>query len=158
MNLPGDVLQRILELAASLQQTPAPPFAEDQRARLVYNHFIREGLADVSLDSTGNVYGLLPGTSPAGRPVLVVSAHLDTVFPSSTNLRLSRAADQLSGPGIGDNALGLASLFGLVWMLQQRGGRLPGDVWLVADVGEEGLGNLRGMTAVVDRFGSAALA
>ena len=62
--------------------------------------------------------------------------------------------DQASilGPGIGDNSLGVAGLFGLVWALRERSLSLPGDLWLVANVCEEGLGNLRGIQAVVDRF------
>ena len=97
------------------------------------------------------------------RPV-VVSAHLDTVFPYGTDLQVQREADQVFGPGIGDNSLGLAGLFGLLWALRQKDGQddgqaaLPGDVWLVANVGEEGLGDLRGMRAVVDRFGESACA
>jgi acetylornithine deacetylase/succinyl-diaminopimelate desuccinylase-like protein len=107
----------------------------------------------------------------------VVSAHLDTVFPEDTPLDFRREADKVYGPGIGDNATGIAGLFGLLWGLRdetlrrpiahltsleakpsQGSGKhlqgLPGDVWLVANVGEEGLGNLCGMSAVVDRFGS----
>ena len=88
---------------------------------------------------------------------LVISAHLDTVFPFDTDLQVKRDADKIFGPGIGDNSLGLAGLFGLYWALRQdQAGKrpLPGDVWLVANVGEEGLGDLRGMRAVVDRFGA----
>jgi acetylornithine deacetylase/succinyl-diaminopimelate desuccinylase-like protein len=85
----------------------------------------------------------------------VVSAHLDTVFPEGTPLDYRRQAEKIYGPGIGDNATGIAGLFGLLWGLRDNNlPGLPGDVWLVANVGEEGLGNLFGMSAVVDRFGS----
>ncbi|MDP2975265.1 MAG: M20/M25/M40 family metallo-hydrolase [Anaerolineales bacterium] len=92
---------------------------------------------------------------PGGRQgnPLVVSAHLDTVFPENTELRVFREEGRISGPGIGDNAIGVAGLLGLVWALRERGLPLAGDLWLVADVCEEGLGDLRGMQAVVDRFG-----
>jgi acetylornithine deacetylase/succinyl-diaminopimelate desuccinylase-like protein len=70
-----------------------------------------------------------------------------------TNLRLARGSDLIHGPGLGDNSLGVAALFGLLWSLRERQIPLRGDVWLVANVCEEGLGNLHGMKAVVDRFG-----
>lgn len=144
---------RVLDLAVAIQQIPAPPFGEAQRGAFVRERFHVEGLQDVSVDEIGNVYGRIPGQG-ALRPV-VVSAHLDTVFPYGTDLQVQREADKVFGPGIGDNSLGLAGLFGLLWALRQKSGlaALPGDVWLVANVGEEGLGDLRGMRAVVDRFG-----
>jgi tripeptide aminopeptidase len=144
----------ILELAIQIQQIPAPTFAESQRAEFVRHMFEREQLADVESDPTGNVYARLKGTSPSARP-LIISAHLDTVFPPETNLELIRRPDRLIGPGIGDNSLGVAGLFGLLWLLRERRINLPGDLWLVANVCEEGLGDLRGMKAVVERFGPA---
>lgn len=90
--------------------------------------------------------------------MVVVSAHIDTVFPLVTDLAVKRMEDRITGPGIGDNSLGVAGLFGLLWKLGRRTVPLPGDLWLVANVGEEGLGDLRGMRAIVDRFGSQPLA
>jgi acetylornithine deacetylase/succinyl-diaminopimelate desuccinylase-like protein len=116
--------------------------------------FKTEGLHDISIDAVHNVYACLPGKGVA-RP-LVVSAHLDTVFPIETDLAATRKKDRISGPGIGDNSLGVAALFGLLWLLRKRKTALPGDLWLVANVGEEGLGDLRGMRAVVERFGADA--
>jgi tripeptide aminopeptidase len=104
----------------------------------------------VEIDDLGNVYGRRPGRRSGARPVLV-TAHTDTVFPSETPLHLTRAEDRISGPGIGDNALGVAGLFGLHWWLGEE--RLPGDLLLVANVGEEGLGDLCGMRRVIDRLG-----
>ena len=89
---------------------------------------------------------------------LVVSAHLDTVFMPNIDLHVEREEDRILAPGIGDNSLGVAALFGLVWALRERSRLLPGDLWLVANVCEEGLGDLRGIRAVVDRFGSRPLA
>jgi acetylornithine deacetylase/succinyl-diaminopimelate desuccinylase-like protein len=117
------------------------------------NAFQNEGLSDLGTDQAGNVYARLPGIKQE-RP-LVVSAHLDSVFPMDTNLVVNRSASQISGPGIGDNAVGLAGLFGILWSLRQSGMQLPGDLWLVANVGEEGLGDLHGMRAVVERFGNS---
>jgi acetylornithine deacetylase/succinyl-diaminopimelate desuccinylase-like protein len=150
-------LKRTLDLTVQIQQIPAPTFAEARRAEFVRQQFALEGLSDVTLDKDGNVFARLIGHSPA-RPPLVVSAHLDTVFPLETNLRVIRRRERIAGPGIGDNSLGVAGLFGLVWLLREREIRLPGDLWLVANVCEEGLGDLRGMKTVVERFGANALA
>jgi acetylornithine deacetylase/succinyl-diaminopimelate desuccinylase-like protein len=78
---------------------------------------------------------------------------LDTVFPGETSLQVKREGERIFGPGLGDNSLGVAALFGLLWALRERGIKPSGEIWFVANVGEEGLGNLRGMKAVVERFG-----
>jgi tripeptide aminopeptidase len=145
------IVKRLLDLTIQIQQIPAPSFAEAHRAQFVKELFEAQGLHDISMDAVDNVYARLPGGSN-GKP-LVVSAHLDTVFPLETDLTPSRKKGRIIGPGIGDNSLGVASLFGLTWLLRERAQTLPGDVWLVANVCEEGLGDLRGMRAVVDRFG-----
>jgi tripeptide aminopeptidase len=151
----NDLANRVVELAVQIQQIPAPTFEEKQRAEFVCKLFTKEGLEEVSIDDTGNVYARLPNTgsqSPAGKP-LIVSAHLDTVFPSDVDLQVKREDEKIFGPGLGDNSLGVASLFGLLWAIRERHIALPGDIWLVANVGEEGLGDLRGMKAVVEHFG-----
>ncbi|MGC8856366.1 MAG: M20/M25/M40 family metallo-hydrolase [Anaerolineae bacterium] len=149
-------IEKLLQLAVQIQQIPAPTFAEQARAEFVRQQFMVESLSDVFQDSVGNIYARLPGCGQA-RP-LVVSAHLDTVFPAETLLQVRREANRIYGPGIGDNSLGVAALLGLVWLLRERGVALEGDLWLVANVGEEGLGNLRGMAAVADRFGKTPCA
>jgi acetylornithine deacetylase/succinyl-diaminopimelate desuccinylase-like protein len=88
---------------------------------------------------------------------LIVSAHLDTVFPASVNLQVRREAGRIVAPGIGDNSLGVAALFGILWGLRERRIGLNHDVWFVANTGEEGLGDLRGMRGVVERFGSQVI-
>jgi len=146
------LVNRVVERAIQIQQIPAPTFHEQKRAEFVYELFSTEGLEDHSLDETGNVFGRWKGQG-AGKP-LIVSAHLDTVFPTETALRVTRGADLVHGPGLGDNSLGVAALFGLLWSLRERGIQPRGDIWFVANVCEEGLGDLRGMKAVVDRFGA----
>jgi len=79
---------------------------------------------------------------------------MDTVFPLETDLRITRGPKLIHGPGLGDNSLGVAALFGVLWSLRERKISLRGDMWLVANVGEEGLGNLGGMKNVVKRFGA----
>jgi len=105
-----------------------------------------------NFDPANNVFARLPGKGK-GKP-LIVSAHTDTVFPESTSLHVTHEDGRIYGPGIGDNSLGVAALFGLLWMLRERKIELQNDVWFMANVCEEGLGDLRGMKAVVDRFGA----
>lgn len=150
-------VERLLDMACAIQQIPAPPFGEEVRAAFVASEFKKAGLSDVHTDAPGNVYARLPGGG--GALPVVVSAHLDTVFPLMTDLGIKKDGDRIYGPGIGDNSLAVAALFGLVWELAHAPGSmvslrsaLPGDLWLVANVGEEGLGNLRGMRAVVEKF------
>jgi tripeptide aminopeptidase len=151
---------RLIDLAIEIQQIPAPTFGEAKRARFVRKLFMKEKLQEVAIDKTGNVYGLLPKAQEqtSNAKPLIVSAHLDTVFPADTDLRLTRQSDRVYGPGLGDNSFGVAALFGLIWMLRERNIELGGDVWFVANVCEEGLGDLQGMKAVVNRFGAGVRA
>jgi tripeptide aminopeptidase len=149
------LVARVLDLACEIQQIAAPTFQEAARAAFVRDRFAAEGLADVEMDDLGDVFARWPGRDPSAAPLLL-TAHLDTVFPADTPLNLTRGAERIAGPGIGDNSLGVAGLFGLLWALQ--GQPLPGDLWLAANVGEEGLGDLRGMRRVVDRLGARARA
>lgn len=146
------VLSRILQRAVEIQQIPAPTFEEQERADFICSFFKEENLADVAMDSGANVFARLPGQNPQAPP-LIVSAHTDTVFPAGTDLAIRKEGGKIYGPGIGDNSLGVAGLFGLLWMLRERGIILPVDLWLVANVGEEGLGDLGGMKQVYARFG-----
>lgn len=150
------LLTRTIDIAVAIQQIPAFTFHEAQRAAYLHDQFKQLGLQDVSIDSLGNVYGRVSGEG--NRFPLIVSAHMDTVFPQATDLGIKRDLGRIYAPGIGDNSLGVAGLFGLYWALQGKGVMLPGDLWLVANVGEEGLGNLAGMRAVVERFGNKATA
>ncbi|NPA06503.1 MAG: M20/M25/M40 family metallo-hydrolase [Chloroflexi bacterium] len=138
-----------LALAQQIQQIPGPTFHEAERAAWVLHQWRARGL-EAWQDEIGNVYARQPGRDGNAAP-LVVSAHLDTVFDRTTNLRLRQKGDRLYGPGIGDNSVGVAGLFGLHTLLAQ-GPPLVRDLILVANVREEGLGNLEGMRAVVDHF------
>lgn len=155
-------IMRVLDLAVAIQQIPAPTFHEEHRGLYIRDRFLAEGLSDVCLSPSGNVYARLPGRGNA-RPC-VITAHMDTVFPMATPLEVIREPERIAGPGIGDNSLGVSGLFGLVWAFESNGvvnlpdqantlhSTLPGDVWLVANVGEEGLGDLCGMKAILSRF------
>ncbi|MGZ9234182.1 MAG: M20/M25/M40 family metallo-hydrolase [Anaerolineales bacterium] len=148
----NDSVNRIVELAVQIQQIPAPTFHEEKRGEFIHQRFVEDGLKDVCRDETGNVVGRLAGKGRE-KP-LIISAHMDTVFPLETDLRIEWGIELIHGPGLGDNSLGVAALFGLSESLREQKISLPGDVWLVANVAEEGLGDLRGMKTVVDRFGN----
>lgn len=138
-----------LDEAITIQQIPAPTFDEGARTRYVTTRFQAMGLKDVLVDSLGNVYGRVPGTRRA-KAGLMVSAHMDTVFAQGTNLKIQRTLDQVVGAGIGDNSMGVAGLLALAELCRER---VPSrDVWFVANVCEEGLGNLRGMRAAVTQL------
>ncbi len=143
-----------LDLIKRIQQIAAPTFAEAERAAFVRAHMVALGLADVVQDDLHNVYGRFPGQTP--HAPIILSAHLDTVFPADTDLTLRQEGDRIYGPGIGDNSTGVAGLLLLAQTLQEFGLRPERDVWFAANVCEEGLGNLRGITAVVERFGPSA--
>lgn len=152
----SDLINRLLDLAITVQQIPAPTFFESSRSALVCTLFQKEGLSNVTQDAVGNVYARIPGT--INTHPIVISAHLDTIFPIETDLQVSRQKGKIFAPGIGDNSLGVASLLGVAWALDQEDYSPTHDIWLVANVGEEGLGDLRGMRAVVERFDRSSLA
>ena len=156
-------IQRIVDLAIQIQQIPAPTFHESKRAEFVRGLFEREGLKNVGMDEVGNVYGLLSNATDSAKTKLnvkplVVSAHLDTVFPLDMDLSVRRENGLLHGIGIGDNSIGVAALVGLIWLIREQKIELNGNLWMVANVCEEGLGDLRGMKAIVDRYGENVLA
>ncbi|WP_322510809.1 M20/M25/M40 family metallo-hydrolase [Chloroflexus sp.] len=139
-----------LATAIEIQQVPAPTFAERPRSLLVSQRMRALGLHDVEIDELGNVYGRRPGQRDC--PALLVSAHLDTVFPAETDLSIRYEGDRVYGPGIGDNSAGVAGLLRLAEVYQRFDLPTASDIWFVANVGEEGLGDLRGMRAVIDRL------
>ncbi|MEJ2749930.1 MAG: M20/M25/M40 family metallo-hydrolase, partial [Anaerolineae bacterium] len=131
-------------------------FAEAERAAFIESQFQAIGLHDVQQDELHNVYGRYPARQSSAHPPVIVSAHSDTVFPAETDLTIQCDGTIISGPGIGDNSMGVAGLLHLAQTLLAHKIALPADVWFVANVGEEGLGDLRGMRAVVDQFGQQA--
>jgi len=126
-----------------LCEIPAPPFKEEARAREVARRFEEIGLARVRTDNVGNVIAERPGL--ASQPRVVVSAHLDTVFPEGTDVRVWREGTRLHAPGISDNTCGLVSLLALARAFEFAEVPTEGAIYFVATVGEEGEGNLRGV-------------
>ena len=132
-------------------ETPAPPTKEGARAELLKRAFLDVGLNSVYQDRVGNIIGYRSGT--AVRPRVMLAAHLDTVFPEGTSVLVRHVGQTLVGPGIGDNCRGLAVLVAVARAMRDARLELPGSVMFVANVGEEGLGNLRG---VRELFGVAS--
>jgi tripeptide aminopeptidase len=132
-----------IDLQARICEIPAPPFHEEERGKELKRLFEGLKVKDVRIDKSGNVIGVRPGK--AAHPNLVFAAHLDTVFPEGTNVKVSRAGDTLKGPGIGDDCRGLAVMLSVIRALDEAHVETPGTITFVADVGEEGLGDLRGM-------------
>ena len=125
---------------------PAPPFREADRARWFCERFRDLGLEHAHLDQEGNAIALLPGESGiSGHAVILLSAHLDTVFPPETDCTPSEDGTEIHGPGACDNGAGLAALLGLAAALQNAALRPACSVVFAANVGEEGEGDLRGM-------------
>lgn len=126
-----------------LCEVEAPPFKEQQRAELYARKFRELGLRNVRIDPEGNVLGERPGTAPG--PHLVFSAHLDTVFPEGTDVTVKQDGPLLAGPGIGDDCRGLAVVLAVVRALDAANVQTAGPITFVGTVGEEGLGDLRGV-------------
>ena len=122
---------------------PASPFGEQERAEYLSRKFSELGLTEVEIDEEGNCLGLLRGSSQS--PLVVVSAHLDTVFSKETNFNVVRRENKLYAPGIADDGCGLAALVAIAQAVQAERIPIEGSILFVATVGEEGEGNLRGV-------------
>lgn len=138
----------LVEQQISICQVEAPPFKERRRAEEFVARFQAIGYSAARLDSIGNVIVERPGDP--GEPVVVLSAHLDTVFPEGTDVTVRQSGDTLRGPGIGDDCRGLAVLLAIARSLNEADVRTRGTIIFVGTVGEEGAGNLRGVRHLVD--------
>ena len=126
-----------------LTEIPAPPFKEEARARRFAELMRESGIDDVSIDDVGNVVGRWPGRR--GDRVVALSAHLDTVFPEDTDVTVRFDDETMYAPGIGDNTRGLVVVLGVLRAMERTGLRPKADVLFIGNVGEEGLGDLRGV-------------
>jgi len=133
---------RLITDLIELTEIPAPPFGEAQRGVRFAEMLRTTGLADVSIDGVGNVIGRWPGRT--GNKVVVYSAHLDTVFPAETNVSVRVEGDTYFAPGIGDNTRGLVAVLGVLRAMQHANLETDADILFVGNIGEEGLGDLRG--------------
>lgn len=136
---------RIVQDIVTLTEIPAPPFKEKARGTAYMEMLRAAGLTDVEMDAEGNVMGLRRGTGPAGGPLVVIAAHLDTVFPENTPIKVRREGTRLFAPGIGDDTRSLAVLLGYVRAMDAAKVKTTHDILFVGNVGEEGPGDLRGV-------------
>jgi acetylornithine deacetylase/succinyl-diaminopimelate desuccinylase-like protein len=136
---------RLVEEIVALTEIPAPPFKESARAAAYREMLANAGLADVETDDEGNVMGVYRGTGPAGGPVVMIAAHLDTVFPEETPIKVRREGTRLYAPGIGDDTRSLAVLLAYARAMKESGVKVQQDIVFVGNVGEEGPGDLRGV-------------
>lgn len=143
------LVEECATLAARIAAVPAPSNDEAERAALVRHLLVKYGYDDVREDVLHNVVGRIPGQH-SDRPPLLLAGHIDTVFPRSTPLKIWRERNRIHGPGIGDNSLSVASILLLRAALQRLGVTPDVDVIVTGNVGEEGLGDLRGMRAIMD--------
>jgi acetylornithine deacetylase/succinyl-diaminopimelate desuccinylase-like protein len=135
-----------LQQQIRITSIPAPPFHEEERAQYLEEQFRTVGLSGVHRDPIGNVLGELGGTDPS--QIVLLSAHLDTVFPPQTEIEVRQEGSRYVGPGISDNGAGLAALLVLARALAASQMQTQASLLFVANVGEEGEGNLRGMQAL----------
>ncbi len=131
----------------TITEIASPPYKEKVRAEYFLKKVQELGFKDAAIDGEGNVIALRKGTG-GGHPKLVVAAHLDTVFPEGTDVSVKEKDGTVVAPGIGDDARGLVALLAVIKAMNANGLTTVGDIMFVGDVGEEELGNLRGMKAL----------
>ncbi len=145
----GKNLTWINDEQARLTEIPAPSFQEEKRAAVVKELLAEEGLK-VRSDKIGNVIGEMAGANE--KEIVLVTAHLDTVFPAGTEIHVKREGERMSAPGISDNGTGLAALVALARAMRVAKLQPQRTILFAANVGEEGEGNLRGMRALIDAY------
>ena len=138
----------IMNLQAELAAIPAPPFGEQARSEWTAARFHEAGLSCVEIDGIGNVFGWLPAArlpAESTGPLVVLSAHLDTVFPAGTPLHPRVCGDRLEAPGAGDNCAGVTGMLAIANALVHSQTELAAPLLFLGNVGEEGEGDLRGV-------------
>lgn len=145
----------LTEQSVSIQQIPAPTFHEAERAFHIMQQMRALELECVEIDDIHNVYGMFPGQDGQS-PYILVSAHTDTIFSMQTDLSLRREANILYAPGLGDNSIGVGALLALARFLRDERITPKCNIWFVATVREEGLGDLGGMKAAFERLRAGA--
>ncbi len=134
---------KIISDVITLTEIEAPPFKEANRAAAFREMLRAEGLSDVTTDAEGNVYGTRKGTG--GGPLIVITAHLDTVFPEGTNVKVRREGNMLYAPGVGDDTSSLPVLLAFIRAMKAANYSTKADIIFMGNVGEEGPGDLRGV-------------
>src|SRR5579863_2592530 len=146
--------KRIMDWQAEVVAIPAPPYGEAERSAWLAARFTEAGLRQVEIDEAGNVFGTIPAANlplDSTGPFILLSAHLDTVFPAGTRLDPIVDGERLSAPGASDNAAGVTGMLALAHALIQAEVQLPAPLVLVGNVGEEGEGDLRGVRHIYNQ-------
>lgn len=128
-----------------LTEIPSPPFKEAERAKVYLELLKQHGLTDVEMDAEGSVMGIRRGSANAGGPLIAIAAHLDTVFPAGTDVKVKRTGTRLAAPGVGDDTRSLAVLLAFIRAMDAAKVQTKTDILFIGNVGEEGPGDLRGM-------------
>lgn len=147
-----DIDAASVEELITLTEIPAPPFMEEERGKAYRALLEKAGADHIYTDDIGNVIAIRKGSK--GDRVLVLSAHLDTVFPEGTDVKVKRDKDKLMAPGIADDTRGLIVILNVLRAMNHAKIQTDADVWFVATVGEEGLGDLRGVKHLFKEQGS----
>ena len=141
--------ERFVRELITLTEIPAPPFKEKRRGEAILQLMRQLELSDVEMDPEGNVTGVRRGSG--GNQMLAVLAHMDTVFPEGTDVKVKREGDRLMAPGIGDDTRGVALMLQLIRAMNVGQYRTANDILFVANVGEEGEGDLRGVKYLMQK-------
>jgi acetylornithine deacetylase/succinyl-diaminopimelate desuccinylase-like protein len=140
---------RFVKELIELTEIPAPPFKEERRAKAYLEMLRQTGLTDVEMDDEGNVMGLRRGTG--GGDLVAVVAHIDTVFPEGTDVKVKREGTRLMAPGVGDNTRGIALMLAVIRAMDAGKSQTTNDILFVGNVGEEGEGDLRGVKFLLQK-------
>lgn len=143
-------VQTVIDRTIAIANVAAPTNDELDRSAYVANLVHELGIAEVKTDEIGDVVGRIPGKDRSR--AILLAAHIDTVFPRATPIRIVQKRERISGPGVGDNSLGIASVLTVSDILRALDEVPAVDLLLTGNVGEEGIGNLRGMRAVMDAY------
>lgn len=139
-----DESDRAMKEQIEISEIPSPTFQEGERAKEIARRMKEYGIKDVHIDEIGNVVGFRPGKLHGQGPVLALGAHIDTVFPAGTDVKVRQEGNRYYGPGIGDNASGDRALLQLIRCLNEAGIETDADLYFIGTVGEEGNGDTRG--------------
>ena len=148
LNAAQTLVEDTVELTLALTAVPAPTFSERERAEFYAGRLQASGIENVTIDDLSDVVARVPGRDRTGS--LILAGHIDTVFPIDTEIFAERKGERLFGPGIGDNCLGAAAVAMVPELLKRIGVEPAIDLVLTGNVGEEGLGDLRGVRRVME--------
>jgi len=135
--------QKNVDDLIEITEIPAPPFGEETRGKHIAQMFKDAGADDVSIDEVGNVIARLAGTK--GGKTVALLAHIDTVFPIETDVTVRKDGDTYIAPGIGDNSRGVVVMLSLIRAMKAHNIQTEADVLFIGNIGEEGLGDLKGV-------------